>query len=218
MSKNDNFNLVSSTFSSWKVIPGAKKYIVDFFLEKWHFPFGFVDFSNMKSKPWSVKCLWIIFLRKMTLSNFPKVSSTFSSWKLFTGAKNKILLNFFPRKMTLSLWFRRLFQVEKCSLWSKINVLWNYAYEKWHFPFSLIDSYKFKREHWSEKIYWGFFSLEEWHFPFDSVDFFKLKSYPWSEKIIVAILFSLPKKILEFRSLCFPVGFVDFSSWKVPNP
>ena len=156
-----------------------------YFFEKWHFPFGFVNFFQLKTVPWSEK--WII-------------------------------VAFFPRKMMFSLWFRRFFQVEKCSLWSKINVLWNYAYEKWHFPFSLIDFYQFKREPWSEKIYCGFFSLEKWHFLFDSVDFFKLKSYPWSEKIIVAILFSLPKKILEFRSLCFPVGFVDFSSWKVPNP
>ena len=124
-----------------------------FFLEKWRFPFGFVDFFKLK-----------------------------------------------------------------CSLWSKINVLCNYTYEKWHFPFSLIDFYKFKSEPWSEKIYCGFFFLEKWHFPFDSVDFFKLKSYPWSEKIIVAILLSLPKKIIEFRLICFPVGFVDFSRWKVPNP
>ena len=46
------------------------------------------------------------------------VSSTFSSWKVIPGAK-KMFVDFFCRKITLSIWFRRLFQVEKWSLEGK---------------------------------------------------------------------------------------------------
>ena len=158
----------------------------------------------------------------------------FSSKKWHFPFGFSCLVDKFCRKCTLSIWFRRLFKVEKWPLQQKMSSGF-FSLEKndtFHWVSSTFLIWKMTPG-W-KKLLWKNI-VENYHFGF--VDFVKLKSDPWNEKkvcrffcrkITLSIwfrrLFQVEKWSLEGKDVLgknlskngtFHLISSTFSSWKV---